>query len=63
MADENTATTTELKPCPFCGGAAELYSAWYFRDVYCTVCGARTHLVHKTDDDAIAAWNRRVNNG
>jgi Lar family restriction alleviation protein len=58
----------ELKPCPFCGGAAECYryhepaeahfpaiAVWRVR---CTEC----HLGGEgicTGPEAIAAWNRR----
>lgn len=50
MADAKNATTTDLKPCPFCGGEAEYRrtaintdGAWY-EAVYvrCISCDART---------------------
>lgn len=63
MADKNTATTTELKPCPFCGGDAKPLNGWMTCEVYCTVCGARTFIVHNTVQDAIDHWNRRVSDG
>lgn len=64
---------TELKPCPFCGGEAEekyikrnlKYRLFYFRDIthfvyiHCKTCGC-TSRVHETKENAIEAWNRRV---
>jgi Lar family restriction alleviation protein len=51
-----------LKPCPFCGGEAEvindnLYAAW----IVCTHCLAST-CARALDENAdnIAAWNRRA---
>ena len=61
----------KLKPCPFCGGEAEIirdktFSAetgealttlmWF---VWCTECSAL--VSGTTEDDAISEWNRRVN--
>ena len=63
--------TDELKPCPFCGGDAELLyhplahqdpkvRAW---EVGCSKCtarvGAAIYAVGMTLDKAVAAWNRR----
>lgn len=59
---------SDLKPCPFCGSTDILYfdnsgytigpSLSY--GMFCTGCGAHTEL-HDTLDEAIKAWNRRVN--
>lgn len=50
----------ELKPCPFCGGRAELYGSW--QDswiVECVKCHASTDD-YKENFDAILAWNARA---
>ena len=48
----------ELKPCPFCGGEAELY--YYFGSVWvhCTGCD-KNFTIFDTEKDAIKAWNTR----
>ena len=53
----------KLKPCPFCGGKAEL---WEYRDldevsyyIGCTTCGAQTKYTD-SEDLCIEAWNRRA---
>lgn len=66
--------TSELKPCPFCGGEAEhildniysndpkrIHATW----VQCTKCGSDgKHIVDRHDNDhrseAIKAWNTRT---
>lgn len=55
-----------LKPCPFCGGKAELVDYGLMgrmKVVQCLVCGARTRTFDPkvTRGNAIEAWNRRVN--
>ena len=61
----------ELKPCPFCGGNAEIREHTriakqkrytYFR-VGCEDCGLRFPKFSETIADAIEAWNRRCNDG
>lgn len=55
----------KLKPCPFCGGEATIWSGPieddYFNtyyDVYCTECNCMTPKFH-TEESAITFWNRR----
>ena len=54
-------TMTELKPCPFCGGEAEVWVS-NITDraiVYCTVCDAQIRI-RQNEQEAIEAWNKRV---
>jgi len=62
----------KLKPCPFCGGEAEMgikYGDYgYNPDIYsvkCKRCNARIGKVSDNyadlSDDVGKAWNRRVN--
>ena len=63
---------TELKPCPFCGGKAEVFSDVTFKAetgekiaeikffAWCTDCPAL--VSGDTENEAIDAWNRRTNN-
>ena len=55
----------KLKPCPFCGGEAEMFS-WqahindeYHLNLVCTTCGAGFQDV-SSKEDALKAWNRRA---
>lgn len=62
-------TKAELKPCPFCGGEAEIIS-YYFKGTanrmhffcQCKSCGTRMQNWngYRTRANAIEAWNRRV---
>ena len=57
----------ELKPCPFCGSGE--YESWFKDDIIkhrqidyhisCHCCHAST-AKHSTLEEAIEAWNRRV---
>lgn len=55
---------TELKPCPFCGGEADIGK--YGEDVgitfyfICCTCGAELDRHTVTEKAAIEAWNRRA---
>ena len=54
---------TELKPCPFCGGEAELQpegltACGYW--VKCSECGIEQSETCEFAEDAIEVWNRRV---
>jgi Lar family restriction alleviation protein len=48
----------ELKPCPFCGGKAEMKGV-VVAYVKCSNCKAETGCYEK-EDEAAGAWNRRV---
>ena len=54
----------ELKPCPFCGGEAEVQNDWSdigkYYWVACTECSANTKDYEYNQDEAIETWNRRA---
>jgi Lar family restriction alleviation protein len=64
---------TELKPCPFCGGIAQVmhYKNAFGKEysyVECTVCKCESAnfmiaAYHCSDDLAVEAWNKRVSDG
>lgn len=55
----------KLKPCPFCGGEAEVLrnpiinGAIHNAVVHCEECKART-TIYVFEKDAIEAWNTRA---
>lgn len=58
----------KLKPCPFCGGEAELIHDELFSFVKCKMCSAEARIVkvsarYCADEIAVEAWNRRIDNG
>ena len=63
---ENQSSSAQLKPCPFCGGKAELDGFDY--DFYggicywakCTNCRAEINHPTPSKKEAIEEWNRRA---
>lgn len=52
----------QLKPCPFCGGEANIYQMHFWGTTYtceCSDCGIETKPMD-TEAEAIEAWNRRT---
>lgn len=59
-----------LKPCPFCGGKANLYKEYPFdgyqreSPTYTVTCsGICAKMCSWSREKVIEMWNRRVNNG
>ena len=50
----------DLKPCPFCGGKAELFHSYDgYHCVQCTCCACGTiHMI--TEMAVVRMWNRRA---
>ena len=58
---EGPKETSELKPCPFCGGKAHVMDMGFPHWIYCEDCGAKVHGRVIGDEEAsIKAWNRRA---
>lgn len=59
----------KLKPCPFCGGKAEIRTMIYAGNaLYYVRCPRINCFIHcftkkkyETEAEAVEAWNRRVN--
>ena len=47
-----------LKPCPFCGGEAEMMGITFVY-VKCLNCGVET-MGYREEDEAAGTWNRRA---
>lgn len=75
LISEETGMDHALKPCPFCGGAAELKELHYLESelpysyVHCTnpKCTLHHNTAHfsggnhaRNTEDAVAAWNNRA---
>lgn len=61
---------SELKPCPFCGGEAKLYSIGtgsphygHYHQVVCQGCLTASGAYWSGEQSAIDAWNTRVDEG
>jgi len=52
----------ELKPCPFCGSTNLGFLSLFAWEVQCNLCLAEGPKAD-TREEAIAAWNRRANEG
>ena len=70
--EERKSRMAELKPCPFCGGRAEISQGRYDgKDtsyVMCKECMAQGEFFivstkYASDEKAIKAWNRRAGAG
>ena len=56
----------ELKPCPFCGSKPFVWRTSYRTCIECPNLTAESHRIMmsgKSDEEAMKAWNRRVDNG
>jgi hypothetical protein len=54
-------TECSLKPCPFCGGEAEIWQEFdqLWRPM-CTQCDVMIALCYKSAEDAARTWNTRA---
>ena len=55
----------DLKPCPFCGGEADVIEHLFHRldssyGLQCKKCKAETYQFYESEEKAIEAWNRRA---
>jgi Lar family restriction alleviation protein len=59
--EENKMKKEALKPCPFCGGEAELIALDLQWHIHCYGCDVYVHFASDSlRDEAIAAWNKRT---
>lgn len=50
----------KLKPCPFCGGEADIFGHTASWGAMCTKCGSCNRQGSKTEAEAIKKWNNRA---
>ena len=53
----------KLKPCPFCGAEAHMWSWNYGTAIQCSKFDSHTHVIQvsaETSAEAIARWNERA---
>lgn len=50
----------KLKPCPFCGKKPTLITVPDTMERLVVCSGCCNQFPHKTEDEAVEAWNRRV---
>jgi len=53
--------STELLPCPFCGGNAEICDGMHMRWIKCKMCGVSNHAYISDVKRSIKEWNTREN--
>ena len=58
-------TLIDLKPCPFCGGQANVIEHRFHGldssyGLQCKKCKAETYQFYESEEKAIKAWNRRA---
>lgn len=59
---DKQAHTVKIKPCPFCGGEADVDIGNFGGMVcYCKQCFSQGKQCN-TEEEAIEAWNRRIDN-
>jgi Lar family restriction alleviation protein len=62
LEEHDDTNENDLKPCPFCGGVADALpqeNGWY--KVRCRECLAHIQVLSRFPEQAIAAWNQRIN--
>lgn len=60
---EMDVTVSDLKPCPFCGAEAYMWSWNYGTAIQCSKFNNDTHLIQvrgKTEKEAVEQWNMRT---
>lgn len=65
MSNEDNYEAIHLKPCPFCGGQAEIRKSGKSQNyIACEDCDSYSQLVHAVKEDVerllVEVWNKRV---